>query len=226
MIEGNKFYQKEDFKKAIELYEKIIKAGYEGADLYYNIGNAYYRDGKLGFAILNYEKALKMSPGDEDIEHNLTLANTKTIDRIETLPKFFLFQWWESILSFFTLSGWTYTVYFFYLLILAAIGFYFFDKNSRRQKIILFTGAGLITVFIISIVFLSVKLNRELNIKNGIIINQEVAVKQSPDENSNDAFVIHEGLKVNLEDNVDNWIKIRLQDGKIGWLPQEYLRII
>lgn len=93
MEQGNQYYQKQQYDKAIQDYSKVLNEGYESSELYYNLGNAYFRKGNLGFAILNYEKALKLSPGDEDIQHNLALANSRTIDRINTLPDFFLFQW-------------------------------------------------------------------------------------------------------------------------------------
>ena len=197
-----------------------------GTDLYYNLGNAYYRLGKIGYSILNYERALKLSPGDDDIQHNLALANTKTVDQIESLPKFFIFQWWESILAMFNLTGWTYTAFIFYLLILILFGIYFFVKKPQLQRYAFFSGIISAVIFLIVATLLIVKLNREVNIKNGIIIEPTVIAKVSPDKDSNDAFVIHEGLKVKLEDNIGNWYKIRLQDGKIGWTSKQNLGII
>lgn len=220
MKQGNNFYQNKNYEKAIESYEQLVSLGYEGVSLFYNLGNSYYREGKIGYAILNYEKALRISPNDDDIRHNLAIANTKTIDRIDTLPKFFLFQWWESLLSFFSLKSWIYFSFFLYILILIASGIYFFTKNSRTQRYSFFGGLIILCFFILSVVVLSVNLNRELNIKHGIVIASAVSAKLSPDVKSNDAFVIHEGLKVQLEDKVDNWVKIRLNDGKIGWLHE------
>ena len=225
-IKGNEYYQKNDFEKAAETYETLIKSDYEGTSLYYNLGNTYYRMGKLGYAILNYEKALKLSPGDEDIQHNLALANAKTIDKIENLPKFFIFQWWENTLALFSVSGWTITAYIFYFLVLLSIGLYFFSRNQLRQKYSIVSGLTSLSLLVIVIVFLIVKVNREVNVKSGVVIEQSVNVKLSPDENSSDAFIIHEGLKVRLEDEVDNWVKIRLQDGKIGWMPESDVKTI
>ncbi len=102
MERGNDYYQKQQYDKAVQAYNKVLNEGYESAELYYNLGNAYYRKGNLGYAILNYERALKLSPGDDDIRHNLALANSRTIDRINTLPDFFIFQWWESFLALLT----------------------------------------------------------------------------------------------------------------------------
>lgn len=224
--QGNEYYQQKKYEKAIETYEDLVKSGYEGASLYYNLGNAYYKTAKIGYAILYYEKALKLSPGDDDITHNLNLANLKIIDKVESLPEFLLFQWWEGLLSFFSTSGWTITAYIFYLVLIFSIGCYFFVMNPLRQKIILVTGIVALCLFLATTVLLTVKLNRELNVKKGIIVQNVVNVKLSPDSGSNDAFIVHEGLKVTVEDKVDNWIKVRLRDGKIGWVPKMDLKVI
>ena len=220
MKQGNAAYQNGNYQNAISDYEKLVNDGYEGVSLYYNLGNAYYKDGKLGYSILYYEKALKLAPNDDDIQHNLAIANSKTIDKINTLPRFFIFQWWESLLSFFSVKGWTYFTYVLFILILAAVGVYFFIKNPLIQRYSFFGGLAILVLFILSAVMLAINVNRQLNVKNGIIIAQAVSAKLSPDTKSNDAFVIHEGLKVKMEDKVDDWVKVRLNDGKIGWLPQ------
>ena len=220
MKQGNAAYQNGNYQNAISDYEKLVNDGYEGVSLYYNLGNAYYKDGKLGYSILYYEKALKLAPNDDDIQHNLAIANSKTIDKINTLPRFFIFQWWESLLSFFSVKGWTYFTYVLFILILAAAGVYFFIKNPLIQRYSFFGGLAILVLFILSAVMLAINVNRQLNVKNGIIIAQAVSAKLSPDTKSNDAFVIHEGLKVKMEDKVDDWVKVRLKDGKIGWLPQ------
>lgn len=225
-LKGNEYFQQKDYDKAIEMYEQLIDEGYEGIALYYNLGNAYYRIGKLGFAILYYEKAHRLSPNDNDIAHNLAHANLRTIDMVEPLPEFFLFLWWESLLNIFSISGWTITAYIFYLLLLASIGFYFFARNPLHHKVVLISGTVSIILLVITLALLIVKYNREVNIKKGVIVEQAVNVKLSPDYRSNDAFIIHEGLKVILEDEIDDWIRIRLQDGKVGWMPQKDMRVI
>ena len=221
MAQGGEYFRNGEYEKAIATYEKILNDDYEGAVLYYNLANSYYRIGKLGYAILNYERALKLSPNDEDTKHNLAFANLSTIDRIQPLPKFFIFDIWETILGFFSVKGWSYAVYFIYILLLLIIAFYFFAKTILQQKVILFSGLGVLILLALTISLLVVKVNRETTEKNGVIIVQSVTVKTSPDLNSTDTFVIHEGLKVRLEDRLDDWTKIRLADGKIGWLLTE-----
>ncbi len=226
MKQGNEFYQNKQYDKAVDAYQQVIHLGYEGTSLYYNLGNAYYREGKIGLAILYYEKARRISPGDGDVKHNLIIANTKTIDKIDTLPQFFLFEWWESALSIFTLTGWTTLAYIFYLLLLASIGLYFFAKKPSMQRYSFFSGLISTLLLIITSVFLLVNLNRRLNVKNAIVIQPVATVKLAPDPTSNDAFIIHEGLKVRELDHVENWVKIRLQDGKEGWIQQNDIGII
>ncbi len=223
MQKGNELYKNNQYQLAIDEYNKLIKQGYEGASVYYNLGNAHYRLGKIGYAILYYEKALKFSPSDEDIKHNLTLARLGMKDKVDTLPPFFIFNIWEGLLASFSITGWTIIVYIVFIVLLLCILAYFFSKSAAQQRISFFSGAGLTALLILTIILLAVKMNKEFNIKHGIIVEQSVTVKSSPDNSSKDEFIIHEGLKVRLEDNVDDWAKIRLDDGKIGWILEKNL---
>ena len=224
--EGNENYLKGKYQETIRIFESIYEKGYEGESLFYNLGNAYYRIGKVGLAILYYEKAKKLSPSDEDINYNLAFANSKIVDKIETLPKFFIFDWWENILALFSISGWTYLSYLFYLVILGSVGYYYFARSLKTQRISFYSGIVSALFLILTIIFLIVNLNRELNVKYGVIVEQVVVTKFSPDQNSKDAFIVHEGIKVIAEDKVNNWVKIKLIDGKVGWLNEKNLRII
>lgn len=223
---GNEHYLKGEYQESIKTYESIAEKGYQGKSLYYNLGNAYFRIGKIGLAILYYEKAKKLSPSDEDINYNLAFANSKIADKIETLPRFFLFDWWENSLALFSITGWTYTAYMFYLFILGAVGYYYFAGSLKGQRIAFYSGIISAFFLVLTIVLLVVNLNRELNYKYGIIVDPTVVVKFSPDQNSKDAFVVHEGLKVQAEDNVSDWVKIKLIDGKVGWLKKNEVKLI
>ena len=156
----------------------------------------------------------------------LALANSRTIDKLNTLPDFFLFQWWESTLAVFTFSGWIYLSYVLYVLLLGIILFYFFTRRPDNQRLAFFSGLATFFLLIIAVSISAIKFNREYNIKNGIVVEQSATAKLSPDPDSKDAFVIHEGLKVRLEDKVDNYYKIRLKDGKLGWLPSNDIKMI
>lgn len=220
MQQASEYYRNAEFDKAIGVYEQLRNEGYEGTSLYFNLANSYYRVGKLGYAILNYERALKLSPNDEDVKHNLAFANLSTVDRIQPLPTFFLFEWWETLLTSLSVNGWTYAAYFFFIILLFLIVLYFFARTISQQKIILFSGLGTLIIFLMIVSLLVVKINREQTFISGVIVEQSTTVKTSPDPKSTDAFVIHEGLKVNLEDRLDEWVKIKLADGKVGWVEK------
>ena len=223
---GNEFYKNNQYQLAIDEYDKLIKQGFEGASLYYNLGNAHYRLGQIGYAILYYEKALKLSPGDEDAKHNLALAKLNISDKVDELPSFFIFNIWEGLLAAFSVSGWTIVVYVVFILLLFCIIAYFFSRTSTQQRVSFFSGVGVSVLLFLVIILLTVKMNKEYNIKNGIIVESIVTVKSAPDNASKDEFVVHEGLKVLIEDKVDDWIKIRLADGKIGWIIEKSIGII
>lgn len=226
MKSANDLYVKGKFQEAINIYESIVQKEFEGTSLYYNLGNAYYRTGKIGYAILYYEKALKLSPDDEDVMHNLQLAQLNVKDKIEALPAFFLFRIWESVLAAFSVDGWTILSYSLFILFLFALGFYFFAKNIAQQRIAFYSFVVILVIFLLSSSLLIVKINQESKLKYGIVLNSSLVAKTSPDLQGRDAFVIHEGLKVKVEDKVDKWIKIRLEDGQIGWVEKDSIGII
>jgi len=226
MKSGNELYKNNQYQSAIDEYNKLVKQGYEGTSLYYNLGNAHYRLGKVGFAILYYEKALKFSPGDEDTKHNLALAKRNLKDKVDELPPFFIFNIWEAMLASFSVSDWTIIIYIIFILLLFSVIAYFFSRSVTQQRISFLIGVGFFILLFFSISLIAVKMNKEFNIKDGIIVENIVTVKSSPDSSSKDEFVIHEGLKVRLEDKVDDWVKIRLADGKIGWIMEKSIGII
>jgi hypothetical protein len=226
MQTANEYYKNNRYQLAIEEYNKLLLDGFEGTSLYYNLGNAHYRLGKVGYAILYYEKALKLSPNDEDVKHNLALAKLNLKDKVDTLPPFFIFNLWEGLLAAFSVSGWTIIVYIIFILLLIASIAYFFSRNVTEQRVSFFSGAGLTVVLVFVTILLVVKMNKEYNVKDGIVVEASVVVKSSPDYSSKDSFQIHEGLKVRLEDKVDDWVKIRLNDGKIGWISEKSIGII
>ncbi len=218
IVRGNKYFQEGNYESAVEAYEKILKQGYESPALYYNLGNAYFKNGKLGLAVLNYEKGLKLSPGDEDLSYNLRIVNARTVDKITEVPQIFIVQWWNVLITSLSASGWSFIVIIIYLVFMTSIGLYLLSKKYQIQKIAFLLGSVSLSILIIATVILFSRYNHEATSNYGILLEQNYAVKVSPDEKSNDAFVIHEGIKFLLEDKVGEWYKVRLVDGKIGWI--------
>ncbi len=226
MKKGNEYFLSGDYQKSIEVYEKLIADGFKGASLYFNLGNAYYRVGKIGLSILYYEKAKQFSPNDEDINHNLNFVRLQTKDKIEKLPAFFLFDWWEVLLSYLHINQLTVFSYLFFLISLIAITFYVLSNDLKVKRISFYSIFVSVTILIISVSFLILKLHREENLKYGVLITSSTFVKSSPDPESKDVFIIHEGLKFKIEDKIENWYKIRLDDGKVGWIDKYQAGII
>lgn len=218
MNQGNKFYQDGNYELAVESYHKILSQGFESPALYYNLGNAYFKLDKPGYSILNYERGLKLSPGDEDLSYNLKITYARTADKITELPKLFIVQWWDLLVTTFSVTGWSVIAIIVYCLFLASIGFYLLSRNFNLQRISFMTGSVSLAVMIITFVIMIARYEHQASADYGVLLAPIYSVKVSPDEKSSDTFVIHEGIKFTIEDHVNGWAKIRLVDGKVGWV--------
>ncbi len=218
---GNHFYQSEQYDEAISLYKRVLENGYESAALYYNIGNSYFRTGRLGYAILNYEKALKLNPGDEETEYNLKLANARITDKIKELPEVPILAYWDLIVNSFSLDTWLTVFIIFWLLFLACIALYFLSRRVKMQRLATMIGLFNLTMILIIGIFLISSIHRESTRDYGVLVKSVVTVKTSPDASQSDAFVIHEGIKFQIEEKLNEWTRIKLADGKVGWLTDD-----
>ncbi len=224
--EGNELYRNGKYNEAIVVYKKMLDSNFESANLFYNLGNCYYRLDKLGYAILFYEKGKKLSPGDDDIHHNLLFARNNTIDKIETLPSIFIFEWWESLIAVFSVDGWTYLLLLFLFFLLISISVFLLTRNPLFNRYSLFSGLISFLLLIFTLTVLLVRLNTDASQQYGVVIESVVEVKTSPDKSSKNAFIIHEGLKSRIDDKLDNWYKIKLEDGKVGWIEESKIGLI
>ena len=226
MQNGNDFYQNKQYEEAIGSYETILNQGFLSSELYYNLGNSYYRLGNLGKAILYFEKSLKVSPSNDDAVHNLKLANARTVDKIQEIPPLFFIKWWNILLTSFTSVGWQLIIFVFYILLLICVALYFLIRNIQVQKYAFIFGSLNIIALLFSVIFFFSSLERESSKDYGILQKSIETVKISPDKQSDDAFVVHEGIKFKIEDEVNDWVKIKLSDGKVGWLPTNSFEVI
>lgn len=212
---ANATYQAKNFEEAAKLYEELLPQQKSSADLYYNLGNCYFKMNLLGKSILNYERALSLSPDDEDVQHNLALARSKTIDRVQPVPQLGIVKTWKNMLGYFSASGWGWLAVasVWMSLILGAIYLFLFPKAGIRSL-----GIG---AMILSLLFVSPAFTKQKSLdhsREAVIVAPSANGKSAPDENANDIFVIHEGLKVQVLDKVGDFYKIKLADGKVGWL--------
>lgn len=224
--EGNEAYKRADYQQAIAAYTSILDAGYENADLYYNLGNAYYRTEQYGLAILNYERSLRLKPNFIEAQQNLALANARTEDKITPLPEFLLARWWRALVNLFTFSGWLVVILVVGVLAMAAAFLFRFHPLYGWRK------GGLIALIVLGILFIvsvccAVHAGYRYSHRDRAVVTQPMAVvKGSPDEGGVDKIILHEGTTLYIDETLDGWHKIHLADGNTGWLPSEEITVI
>jgi tetratricopeptide (TPR) repeat protein len=216
--QANEFYQKNQFEDAIGLYSKTVDLQFESTVLYYNLGNAYFKNGENAKAILWFEKARRLDPNNEDIIHNVAFVQQKLIDKIEVLPELFIVKWWNVCSNLFTENQWanlsiiacSIFALCFLLILLIRISW------IRTTTIFIIILASFLTIF--SLVFAKKVTNRYTQQPEGIIMQHVINVKSTPNEKGSDLFVIHSGLKVGITDRLNEWVEIRLPNGEKGWI--------
>jgi hypothetical protein len=224
--QANQAYQQGRFTDAILKYEQILQSGLISSELYYNLGNAYYKAGNPSKAILNYERALRLTPTDDDLRHNLQLANLMITDKIEPAPKLFVWEWWDAVQSVFSLQTITWVCYIAFVCWVAAIILTVLAPSYAKRRFAFFGGMVLTLLLAIGIIVFVGKLNHVTSTNEAIVTANITTVKNSPDAKSTDAFVLHSGIKVSVTDQVNEWLKVRLADGKVGWLDRKAAEMI
>jgi tetratricopeptide (TPR) repeat protein len=224
---ANNSYSMGNYQEAIQLYEQILNENGESAEIYFNLGNACFKQNLLGAAHLNYERARRLDPTNPDILHNLDFVKAMQIDKIDKIQDVFITTWLDDLMN--TFSGNTWSIVFFALIIvsLLLLSFFIFSQTSRIRKLS-FTGFCLFILLSVTSFYLGYRQrSRALNRSEAIIYSSEVVVKSTPNNSGSDLFIIHEGLKVRIIDKQGNYYRIILDDGKSqGWIPRESAEII
>lgn len=219
-------YNKGSYDKAIEHYLGIIGNGQHSAELYFNLGNSYYKLDQVAPSIYYYEKALLLKPYDLEMKTNLTYAKNMTLDAIEVMPKTGLSKIYDSVIGFLSFDQWGYlAVFCIVLFVLLYIAFYYFRYSARKR--IAFV-SSLVSLFIasIAVVFAFVQYNDFLADQPAIVFANEVVIKSEPNVRSQEVFKLHEGTKLNVLEELNDWKKIRIADGKTGWLPSKDIKLL
>ena len=223
-------YRNLDYKESISLYEALIAQGLTddkvSAQLYYNLGNAYFRDSQLGKAILSYERALLLDPGDSDIRHNLRFAQNRTVDRIDAAANLFLANWFRGIRNVFSSNQWAATGIILFILFLACVAIYLFIRLLWARKTAFYTGIVLFLLMMAANIFAFSQKSERTRKDSAIVMAGAATVNASPDTGSNQLFELHEGTKVKIRNRDGNWFEIRIADGSIGWIHQQDIEVI
>lgn len=225
-VEGDSAYIKEDYVTAIQIYETLLKNG-EAAEVYYNLGNSYYKIGEIAKAILNYERALLLQPGNNDTRANLEVAYAKTIDKVEPISEVFLICWIESLINSMSINTWATLGIISFILLIVAIYCFIFSKLIVWKKIGFVSGLIFLTITICANLFASKQKEYMINRNKAIIMIPSVIVRSTPSDSGTDLFILHEGRKVSIKDNsMREWKEIYIEDGKVGWIPTSAIEII
>jgi tetratricopeptide (TPR) repeat protein len=215
---GNAAYSKGNYDKAIGYYNTFLNDGYESAQAYYNLGNCYYRKADYAKAILNYEKAKKLNPSNDDVQFNLQIANSKTVDKINPDSSMFLSNWWHNFVDILSEQGWAILCISFLILGLLSIASYLMSGNLVIRQAGFWCGIVFLAFSLASFTFSRQQYITLTSHDTAIVISGSVTAKGSPEDNATQLFVIHEGAKVWIVKSEGIWTEIKLANGNQGWL--------
>lgn len=219
-------YIRNDFTTAIQIYEMILRTG-ESADIYYNLGNSYYKIGDIAKAILNYERALILKPANKDIRSNLEIARAKTVDKVTDVPELFFITWLKSITNSMGIQSWAIIAISFFLLFIVSIYFFFFSTKIVARKTFFILALFFLVFCVIANISAAFQRRVRLNRMNAIIISPSVTIRSTPNDNGTSLFILHEGRKVFIkDDSMKDWKEIQLEDGNVGWVKKNDLEVI
>ncbi|HPF03997.1 MAG TPA: hypothetical protein PLE95_12380, partial [Bacteroidales bacterium] len=222
---GSELYSSGSYEEALEIWKNLRQAGYRSAELDYNIGNAYFKLNSTAGAILFWERARLLKPGNEDIRYNLQIANTLVVDKFKEIPELFFVSWYNFMALIVPSNGWAVTGVISFLGFLLLLSLYLYSSKYKLKV----AGFWLAIIFFFisaSSLALSARNKRLVyDSRQAVIFTPAVNGKSSPDDSGTDLFLLHEGTKVFVEDKVGDWYEIRLSDGNKGWIPAASLEI-
>lgn len=221
---GNQFYQQEEYNKAIAAYNNVLEQGLASSELYFNLGNSYYKSNQMANAIYYFEKSLQLDPANKDAAVNLAYANRSIIDSIKEVPKSAFEKFNDSVLSILSYDNWS-KVAVTLSLISGVLWLIFFFSTQPVVKKLYFT----VSLFLTVVCFISLGITvqqyqRVGNTVYAIIFSEEISIKNEPKDGASEVFVLHEGTKVKVLDEVGEWQKIKISDGQIGWIDKKYIK--
>jgi tetratricopeptide (TPR) repeat protein len=215
-----------NYKEALKVWTDIYNTGYRSANLDYNIGNAYFKLNNIPEAILFFERAYLLDPSDENINYNLQIARTLIVDRFQEIPELFFVKWYNFVSLLISTNSWAKISIVSFILCLLLLSLYIYSSRYRDKVIGFWLAVVFILLTLISLAFSIRNKSLVYDTHKAIILSPLVSGKSSPDNSGTDLFVLHEGTKVSIEDEVGQWFEVRLSDGNKGWIPGSSLEAI
>ena len=219
-VQANEAYTKGQYQQAIETYEEVLATGNFSNEIYYNLGNAYFKTKQKGKAVLNFERALLANASDEDAAYNLAIVNQQLADNLEQVDAFFLKKWWQNFHQITSSGVWSFFTLAFLWLGIGGLILWLLSKERTKKKQGFIGGIAILLLSLLFFLAARSQADFEQNSKMAILLEPVLELKNGPDEQSTDILQIHEGLKLELLDEIDTWYKVKLSNGEQGWLPK------
>ena len=219
-------YSNGEYEKAIELYQQVEANGKQAFELFYNMGNCFYKTGKYPKAILYYEKAKKLNADDEDLLYNLALANQFVVDKFDQVPTLTVTKWYQNFVNSLASNSWAGISLVSFLILLVCAGAFFTVSSLGLKKASLSIGIVMLLLSLFSFIFSSQQKGYSEQLREAIVFASSITVKSTPDKTGTELFVLHEGTKVTVVEALDKWRKIKMSDGNVGWVPSDAVEVI
>lgn len=223
---GNALYNDGNYEQAIEKYETILDNGKHSAELYFNLGNAHYKLNHIAPSIYYYEKSLQLKPNDKEIKNNIAFARNMTIDAVDAIPEVGFSKFVNNMSRSMTFEGWAFVTIGFMLLFVILFLTYYFTYASGKKRLAFIGSMASLILSCLALTFAFHNYDLVETDQPAIVFAQESQIKSEPNLRSTEAFKLHEGTKVQILDTVNNWKKIRLADGKTGWIAADDIRLL
>ncbi len=223
---ANSLYAQGNFSEALENYLLLEQAGYESWPLYYNIANSYFKGQNYGRSILYYERALKLNPSGKDIRVNLSYAKQFVVDKIDEIPEFILTTWIRDFNYMLTSDYWAIISILFFIIVALLLLNFRYGPNARIRKVSFFLA---MISLLFGIIFTSFAWNQRsayYRENSAIVMNAVSTVRNSPDNSGSTLFILHEGAKLEIIEQLGSWKRIELTDGRQGWIAATDIEII
>ncbi|WP_405294826.1 tetratricopeptide repeat protein [Algibacter sp. Ld11] len=224
--QGNALYNEGKYAEAIQKYDAILNTKKHSADLYFNLANAHYKLNNIAPSIFYYEKALQLSPNDKDIKNNLAFARNMTVDAIGIVPEVGFSKLFKNVTHSMSFDAWAKTAVILVFLFVILFLVYYFAYSTIRKRLTFIGSIVSLVLLCISLAFAFQKYALDKKDKPAIVFAQETQVKSEPNLRSEESFRLHEGTKVQVVDSVNNWRKVKLSDGKTGWLASDDIKTL
>ncbi|MFD1161213.1 tetratricopeptide repeat protein [Hwangdonia seohaensis] len=224
--EANTLYNQGKYAEAIDKYTAILETGNHSTELYFNLANAHYKLNNIAPSIYFYEKALLLSPHDDEIKNNMAFAKNMTIDAIDVVPESGISKFIKSTTNMMAYDVWAKISVALVLCFVILFLIYYFAYSTINKRLAFIGSLTSLFLMCVSLTFAFHKFNIDKKNKPAIVFAQESKVKSEPNSRSEESFRLHEGTKVQVLDTVNEWKKIKLADGKTGWISSNDIKLL